>query len=273
MKDVVIGSVYRLGWDHCKNWVNSLNRSGFEGHKVLCLFGNSPELVDRLVENDIQVYNFRELTPEENICAARFSVYNTVLNDLGDVENVIATDVTDVIFQHNPSNFFQFSEEKIIASSENIRYKDEKWGSKNLTLSFGEQTYDKLKDEVIYNAGVIAGSCNLIKELFFAITCMCTNRNQNIEGGGGPDQAAYNVILSLLPFKEKTLFTNHNSGWACQIGTTLDPHKNYSEFNIDPSPILENGVAVTSDGVDYFIVHQYNRNPQWKNEMDKKYAS
>lgn len=275
MKDAIIGAVYNLTWDHCKNWVNSINRSGFDGHKVVCMFGENDDLISRLNDNDIEVYKFRDLVNEEHICAARFSVYNMILENLGEpVRNVIATDVTDVVFQKNPSLFldkFEGQGEFIVTSSEDIKYKDEGWGAHNLNLSFGILAFEKMKENIIINAGVMAGSDRIMRDLFFAISAMCTNRNQHIAGGGGPDQAAYNLLMSLYPFKQHQEFIPHDHGWACQVGTTADPRKDYSSVNYSTKPVLENNTVKTQDGLDYYIVHQYNRNPQWKSAIDEKF--
>lgn len=275
MKDIIIGAVYNLNWDQCKNWVNSINQSGFDGHKAVCMFGENDSLIKQFNANDFEVYKFRDLITEEHICAARFSVYNMILdNTEGSIRNVIATDVTDVIFQKNPSMFldkFNNEGEFIITSSENIKYKDEGWGAHNLNISFGVLAFERMKENTIINAGVMAGSYKIMRELFFAISAMCTNRNQHIAGGGGPDQAAYNLIMSLYPFQKYEQFIRHDEGWACQVGTTADPRKDYSAVNIDSTPILENNTVKTSKGLDYYIIHQYNRNPSFKTVIDEKY--
>jgi hypothetical protein len=275
MKDVIIGAVYNLSWDQCKNWVNSINRSGFDGHKVVCMFGSNNDLVDRFIENKFEVYEFRDLMSEEHICAARFSVYNLILDSIeSPIRNVIATDVTDVIFQKNPSAYldrFEFEGEVIITSSENIKYKDEGWGAHNMNISFGIPAFERMKESTIINAGVMAGSYRIMRDLFFAVSAMCTNRNQHIAGGGGPDQAAYNLLMSLYPFQQHQRFIRHDEGWACQVGTVADPRKDYSAVNIDPAPTLDGNVIKTSTGVDYFIVHQYNRNPLFTQVINEKF--
>jgi FkbM family methyltransferase len=273
MKDLIIGSITKLGWDRCEYWVNSINQSGFEGDKIICIFGDHNDLVNNFKNNGFQVYNYRALSDDENICVTRFLAYNDILSHSEQkYRKVLATDVTDVVFQKNPSEFFdRMSDKLIIASSENIRYRDERWGANNMRLSFGDDAYDRMKDRVIYNAGVIAGEHDLISDLFLAIYKMCENRPQNIEGGGGPDQAAYNYLLSLSQFKQTTKFMEHDIGWACQAGTNVDPHKDYSKVNVDSLPKIYDNEIATSWDKSYYIVHQYNRNPVWKECMEKKY--
>jgi len=76
----------------------------------------------------------------------------------------------------------------------------------------------------------------------------------------------------LWPFKQYTSFYDHDSGWACQVGTTADPSKNFSSVNLTPPPYMIGDTVVTSTGEQYTIVHQYNRNPQWKQIIENKFS-
>ena len=272
--DLVIGSAFNLTWNQCKYWANSLNRSGFEGDKVIVIFGDNQDLVNKFKENNFEVYNLRALNIQEHICAARFFVYYAILQERANkYKKVIATDVTDVVFQRNPSEFFKdYWFDCIISSSENIKYKDEVWGAQNVKLAFGEAAYDKVKDNVIYNAGVIAGTQEYLKDLFFSIHMLCESRSQHVPGGGAPDQAAYNILLSTSPYKAITKFIDHDIGWACQVGTVADPYKNYSHVNVSSNPLFKNGIVTTSYDREFYIVHQYNRNPAWREIIERKYS-
>ena len=56
------------------------------------------------------------------------------------------------------------------------------------------------KDNLIYNAGTISGKFDTMIDLFLNIYMVCQGTNPYIEGGGGPDQAALNVLLSSCNF-------------------------------------------------------------------------
>jgi len=273
MKDLVIGAVTNLSWDQCKYWVNSLNQSGFSGDKIICMFGSQPDLISKFKDNGFEVYVADSLQPHQHICSSRFYFYYSILNESHrQYNNVIATDVSDVVFQKNPSDYFDPDQyPALFASSENIKYIDEPWGANNVRLAFGDLAYLNVRHNIINNAGVIAGSHIYIKDLFFAISIMCDGRQQYVPGGGAPDQAAYNLMLTQKAYSEITNFVGHDQGWACQVGTTADPHKPFGQLNIEPNPIMDNGIVKTSDGVEYYIVHQYNRNPQWKQVIENKF--
>lgn len=273
MNNLVIGSITsNLNWDQCKLWVNSLNQSGYKGDKLIVIFGDNQELEQKFQQNNFEVVSLRYLEQHEHVCVVRFFVYYAILKDRLDKYNfVLATDVMDVIFQKDPFEFLNRSGHYIIASSENIKYKDEMWGANNVRTAFGDDGYDRVEDRSIYNAGVMAGPIKYMVDLYFLASKMCEGLPQQVPGGGGSDQAAYNLLLSTKPFIDITNFIGHDSGWACQVGTVADPYKDYSKVNIDPNPTFVDGTAKTSTGVDYFIVHQYNRNPVWKRAIEEKY--
>lgn len=276
MNNLVIGAVYNLTWDQCRVWVNSLNESGYTGDKLLVSFGNNPPLFEKLRENGVMVAPFESLTAAHNVCVSRFAAYHAILTTAKKKYDwVIATDVTDVVFQKNPIDFIKEmcdNGENHIASSENLKYNQEVWGKNNLILSFGEDQFAYMYFDTIYNAGVIAAThdrmvdiCNITFQLSMA-------RLQHVFGGGGPDQAAYNVMLKASSFNEHTFFANHDTAWACQCGTTIDPSKpEYAKIGIDPVPLFNGVEVVNSRNSPYHIVHQYNRVPYLKEHFERKY--
>jgi hypothetical protein len=69
------------------------------------------------------------------------------------------------------------------------------------------------------------------------------------------------------------MYTKSEDGWACQLGTTADPSKieQFRPFLLEPSPKLDGDKVVTSEGIEYTIVHQYDRVPEWKKIIEEKY--
>jgi hypothetical protein len=89
-----------------------------------------------------------------------------------------------------------------------------------------------------------------------------------------PDQAGVNVMLSIEPYKSITKFNDHDTNWACECGTTVDPSKinSFRPFLLSPEPIFDGEYAYTSKGEKYVMVHQYNRVPEWKEKIERKYG-
>jgi hypothetical protein len=287
MQDIVVGCITGYTWDKIKVWVNSLDQSGFKGQKIMLCYNIGYDVAEELTKRDYTIIAFKRNDEEKrfeykenfNIMLERFIHLWYFLNRIQDKQNyryVIATDVRDVIFQKNPSEWLEknLGDKTINVASESIRYKDEPWGKNNLTLSFGPLIYEANQNNLVYNAGTVSGKLDTMLDLFLNLYMSCGGAPQNVPGGGGPDQAALNVLLNTVTYKNTTRFTKSEEGWAAQLGTTADPSKldSFKPFLDEPSPIMKDGLVCTSKGEPFYLVHQYDRVPEWKEIIEKKYA-
>jgi len=276
MTDIVIGTANNLKYDYIEMWCNSLDQSGFDGIKILVATNMDYEILNRLVERGYHVFdNLNNLTKHGSVYVNRFYHYWYILNErFGSIKPryVIATDVTDVIFQSNPSKWLEenLSEKKLLASSEAVQYMHEPWNKNNMIKSFGEDVYNRYKESIVLNAGVIAGEFNYMVDLFLNIYLMCGGAPSIVDGGGGPDQAAYNILLNSSVYQDKLKVASSDHTWAAQLGV-IAPQKRILLNNIvsEPAPTFIDDVVCTCDGKPYTIVHQYNRIPEWNSIINK----
>lgn len=274
-KDCVIGFASNYDWNTLKYWVNSLVKSGFSGDKVLLVGNCSADTIGKLQQQDIIVisvgivnqYGDSVLNSDHAAHVERFFYLHEYLSK-NDYRYVITTDVRDVIFQHNPIKYIQISSpENCIFVSESIRYKDEPWGNRNLLDTFGSYIYTLYKDEIIYNVGILAGTNESIKKLVLSIAMHSINRPIKI-----CDQAVFNFLL--WTSSADNILLQSEDGWACNLGTTADPMKinDFRSHLTEKTPILKNDMVCTSDGKEFYIVHQYDRVPAWRKVIESKYA-
>jgi hypothetical protein len=288
MKDLVIGAITGYNFDAIEPWVNSLEKSGYDGEKAMLCYNISYEVANELSGRGFRVFGFEQneelrrleyTKPNFNVVVERFLHMAFVLRDLGTkYRYIISTDVKDVIFQRNPSEWLEKNIEtdspfKVVAASESIQYDQEDWGNFNLFRSFGPQVYQTFRDKIVSNAGVMAGEFEHMLDLYMQIKLLCDGAPAHfIEGGGGPDQAAYNILINSKPWNKITLFAKSEDGWAAQLGTTGPQIQDrYGKFVTESLPILKDGLVCTSTGEPFYIVHQYDRVPQWKNEILARY--
>ena len=274
--DIVIGFITGYKYDHkVKNWVESLIDSGFTGTKMMITYNIDKDVVDKLESKGFTVIPL-QVNGQFNIVNVRFlHIWQFLKNIANKPRYIIQTDVADVVFQCNPSDWLEqnIGDKKLCASAEGLKYKDESWGIHNMFKSFGPLAADYMQNTPIYNAGVTAGTYEEYIDLCYNVSLLCNGAPQFVEGGGGPDQAALNLLLSLKPYKDITLYTNHDDGWACQCGTTVDPNKidKFRPNLLSPEPVWKDGKVFTSTGKEYSIVHQYNRVPEWNQFYLNKY--
>ena len=282
-KDIVVGCITGYDFDKIKPWVNSLDRSGFNGTKAMICYNIDYDTVDELVKRNYAILAFgkddeqKKFVYKENfsIVVERFlHLWYLLKRFRGEYRYIITTDVKDVIFQTNPSEWLEqnIGDKEINVASESIRYCDEDWGNHNLMKSFGALIHDEYKENVICNAGTISGKFDTMIDFFLNIYMLCNSTQHFIEGGGGPDQAALNVLLNMKSYRDITNFAQSESGYAAQLGTTgPQVAGKYSDKLLEKSPILVDNMICTSKGKPFSLVHQYDRVPEWKEMIEKKY--
>ena len=278
MKDLIVGCATNYDWSKLKYWINSINESGFTGDKFLVLMNCDKETVQKVTDADFNIVAFNQdtngnLTYESKMMVhvERFYHIYNILKD-NEYRYVITTDVKDVIFQKNPSEWLEENlpegHEDLVFSSESMKYKDEPWGNQNLLETFGPQIYEDFKKNTIFNVGVLAGRGYAMRDLMMNIFASCIHRPIKI-----CDQSTFNFLISQHPYLKTSMYTKSEDGWACQLGTTADPSKieQFQPFLLEPSPKLDGDKVVTSEGIEYTIVHQYDRVPEWKKVIEEKY--
>jgi hypothetical protein len=280
LKDILIGGIDLYNWDKVKTWIKSARQSGFSGDIVLLGYRIANDILENSKNYGVDVYQINydsfgnEIVHEGSGIPTQchqlrfFHTWQFLVDNHEKYNNVIITDVRDVIFQKNPSEYLNeklSTECPIMISSEGILFKDEPWNLQNLVRGFGPIIADKLTPRTAHNVGVLAGKSLAMKNL-------CLSLYSNTVGRYIPsDQSSFNVLLyeGLL---SSYVDTNHNDSWACQCGVVLDPEKShYTPFLLEPRPVIKNGLVYNNKGELFHIVHQWDRVPELKSSVERRY--
>ena len=234
MKDLIFGAADNYTWEQIRPWAKSIRDCGFTGDAVLLLYrGDVGEIAKHCAELDITVlqaqidnwakpigHNARGRDTQSH--QLRFFHLWQFLNgnaladpDLRAVDYyrfVITTDTRDVIFQRDPVEFLEPNltrgHSEILAPSEGILYRDEKWGADNVAQGFGPYVAGASKGFEIYNVGTIAGRAQAIRDLSLTLYSMG-------EGRFIPnDQSSFiswSMVLCLLSDELLTMRVGHVS--------------------------------------------------------------
>lgn len=279
-RDLVIGAIDKYNFSQIRPWVNSLDRSGFTGIKAIVAYNVDGQTLNELAKRGYSILAFQKDDKTGNVTypnkdfavvTDRFLHYYLMLDNPANrqgIRYVVATDVRDVIFQSNPSDYLDRSYRSctdLVVSSEGLSYSVEPWGANNLLQSFGPIMYERHKENIIINCGVLAGKFDVFMGLCKSIYLLASGTVQHVPGGGGPDQAALNLLLSTPVYDHITEIADHSTPWAAQIGTTLDPTKSaaYNPHMKGPLPVFNRstGLVETCSGTPFSIVHQWDRLP------------
>lgn len=297
-KDLIIGGASGYTWDQLKYWVNSIQRSGFEGDIVLVATNITKETIDMLSSKGVKLELYGQRDAEGNFKAHSngaphverfFYIWNYIRQHEDEYDYVITTDTRDVVFQTNPTTWIDEcvlkGYESVIVSSEGMKYEDEPWSNNNLREAFGPYFHEMYKSKPIFNVGTIGGLTEYVKDLLFMIFQMSINRPIPIV-----DQAVFNILLQQRPFKDTIKYTYNSDGWAIQLGTTIEAIRSgagdigmsvaqnpsnmilYQTKYFDDQPKLtDDGFVVNEAGEKFVIVHQYDRAHAWRNKIMEKY--
>lgn len=256
MKNLLIGAIssnYTV--QDIKNWVVSARKALTSTDQIYILAYNFKEdhpVIQYLKDNDVQIVmpsfgmwgqpidNFEtntglltESTGYRLIHNIRFLHIWWLLQQV-EYDEVLITDVKDVIINKDPFRRFQGSE-YIVASSEVIKYKDHEWNKDHLTQTFGLAGVELLEKEV-NNVGVVLGRGKVIKHLCLDIYLNAINKIKVA------DQTAFNYLIN-THYKDKTIATGLADKWAIHLHVV---HEGKVPFDLTTLN-------------DYTIIHQYDR--------------
>jgi hypothetical protein len=237
--------------------------SGFNGRKVMMVYNVPQETIEYLKNNGWELYGGQL---REHIILQRFRDIYKLLSDFDKNEVIIWTDVKDVVFQVDPSEWLDKNKTgEILACSECIRFKSESWAVHNAGTSFPLE-WEWLQHELSYCAGCIVGDVVALRDLFIEIYHWSKDTSNP---GQLSDQAAYNVLIHLNHFKENVQFVPQEAGLATQLGTVVK-YKDSGLLN-EPTPKLLDDVVVNQNDEPFVIVHQYDRFDDYRTKILNKY--
>jgi len=187
-------------------------------------------------------------------------------------QQLIITDVFDVVFQGDPFLKLDFNEHDVFVGQEGVLVSEEPWNSDNINKIFPEE-YLKCKPLSVVCSGIIAGKKEALIPVYQQMFDLCEagSNNHNIK-----DQAALHVLIAndKIP-KLKQL--NLNDAWAMHCAaagpTAFFEGWGFKNALLNKNlhiPYMENGVVKTN-GIVYDMVHQFNRIPEWNSILTSSY--
>ena len=264
MKYTIVGCITQYGVDDIRPYVESIEKSGFNGDKVMLVYDVSNDVIEYLTNKGWILFQSQL---QEHIILQRFRDMYVILNQYK-TDWIIWTDVKDVIFQKNPISWIEDNSSftKLFAFSECVKLKDDPWAVVNSGTSFPMEWELGLKDQISYCAGTIVGDLESIRDLFIQIYRWSKT---TANSGQLSDQAAFNVLIHLEQFKASTQLVNQEKGFTTQLGTVWVKQNELPL--LEPTPIYKDGKFYNQNGDEFVIVHQYDRDPKIKKEIIELY--
>ena len=265
--DVVISTITKFYPKDIEPWVESLNRCGFTGKRMVVVYDVPQETIDYLKKNHFDVFGSQL---QHHLFNQRFRDTALILKDY-ECDRIIWTDIRDVIFQSNPTTWLnKYQEKPIIACSEAVKLGDDDWAQVCAGTSF-KLEWNWLQHEESYCAGTILGDKEYIMDLFHNIFRWGITGENPAQAA---DQPAYNILIKQKQFKDIVQFVPQESALAVQMGTTYIKKDFFGDKLMEPTPlVLEDGTVTNQKGEPFCIVHQYDRNENLKKTTHMKYKN
>jgi len=262
---IILGCITKYKPEDIKPYVESIEQSGYSGKKIMMVYDVPQETIDYLKSKGWELYG-NQL--QQHIILQRFRDIYKLLESFPN-EIIIWTDVKDVIFQIDPTTWIEQNKTKpILAFSECITFKDDEWACVNSGTSFPME-WEWLQHLPSYCAGTIVGDSEYLRDLFISIYrwSLTTSNPEQLS-----DQAAYNVLINLSQFKDIVQKVEQEEGFVTQLGTVLVKKDHFGDKLLEPTPLVDSNFIVKNQKGEVFpLVHQYDRIPQFKEFIYKKY--
>lgn len=262
---IILGCITKYSPQDIQPYVQSIEKSGYDGRKVMMVYDVPQTTIDYLKENGWELYGGQL---EQHIILQRFRDIYKLLQTFED-DIIIWTDVKDVIFQQDPTKWITKNMRKeLLVFSECINLGDDPWACINSGTTFPLE-WEWTQHNPSYCAGTIVGRTHTLKDLFLEIyhwSKLTHNPDQLA------DQAAFNILIHLNHFQNITQFVGQEEGFVTQMGTVYMKQREFQGKLLEPTPkVDEGGYVYNQKGELFTMVHQYDRDPQLKQTIYNRY--
>jgi hypothetical protein len=181
-----------------------------------------------------------------NVYCVRYPLYYLYLAGKEErYENVMLTDVRDVIFQRNPFDFPNKGELCVFLEDERERLVDCRFNTLLINHGYGETVLKEIGENLISCSGVtIGGYAAIMRYLELMVDQMIRMKGHPI----GMDQGVHNFLLYKEKLTGARVFAN-DSGPVFTMGKTVDL----------PTKFNQEGMVLNKAGEIANVLHQYDR--------------
>lgn len=287
IRDLIVGVVKGYGWPELQPYAVSLANCGFEGEKMLFVEGITDEAREKLTELYFTLVDFespeniRTLLCNPNASPEGWMRFNRfrykpfvdyLEGHLADYRNVLWCDVRDLYFQLDPAEWMLENLKppyrRIICAGEGCLIKDQPHNTAWVQAA-SPTDFSWLKHEEVICSGTIAGDAEAML-LALKTHWELTNHIEDLRAG---EQGIFNYLMRQEPFARMHWIPRTSDAWAA----TGFPTKIYypGAYSSDDAPVWAEDMVVYTPGnrEPFVIVHQYDRDPNWKRRIEEIMAA
>ena len=283
MRDAVIGVVKGYNWSDLRNYAVSLSRCGFEGEKLLFVDGISEEATKNLTRLGFTLVSYenpdsirgKKCGSQEDPMAWGFfgrwrfrPVIDYLEPRISEYRNIVWCDVRDVMFQTDPSVWLEenMAPAKLIGAAEGYLIKDQPHNALWAKCTAPHDYEEWFKNEEVVCSGTFAGEAQTMLKVFEHMFWL----HESIDDPRAFDQGLWNFTARSSPFREVFRIPKLSEGF-CATGWPSKQNAPGMGYQTDKSPVYRTDFVVYAPdtGVPFSIVHQYDREPRWVEQINR----
>ncbi|MEI6316776.1 MAG: hypothetical protein WCO65_03595 [bacterium] len=225
--NAILGLIKNYDWVDLEPFVSSLKHSGYKDKTIFFYNNIDDDTLKKLASHNIELIKFEEKFPyleekyskdmgiltkdlvlEKNFFSFRYVVYYLFLrNSTQNYENIMLTDIRDVVFQKDPFDFEINGKLCCFLESEEWPIKKSEHNAVGILKSYSKEEMDKIGDNLIACAGTIIGSGQEMKNY----VTLLLEEFIKLKNKFADDQFIFNYLLwnGMLP--NSATFKNHYS--------------------------------------------------------------
>lgn len=235
-------------WNKTNVFVKSLRGTGYNGDIVFI-----EGIQDELTLAKYAQYNVTILPCEKGNRNIIEKFFTFLINNEEKYNKVLLSDVRDVVFQHNPFDYFK--DDKLHLTTEDLKIKDQNLNSFWIKQEFGADVLEKIKNEIIINAGIMYGG--IISVINWVEKCLIYSPKV--------EQAVLNYVYRIGRL-DAVVEPNDGHSLVWTIGTKIDTEHD------DFYGIIGHHIVTLGNHVAPPIIHQYDRHSRIRKALEDYYA-
>ena len=264
-KNLLIGAITNYTWDDIAPFFNSYIQAGFENCECVMFTGNMPEAtLDKMRSYGVNVQPIPEKLLSGRIINIRWKIYANFLKNNTDKYNMVLTaDIRDVFFQ---SDLFQhYDPDKSflgVALEDWPIYRDQIYNSRWIIDAYGDDVYQKIKDEMIICVGTVWGKAEEFLKYSQIMSDILNSEwaaQLNVIEQGVGNYIIYHDKM----FADVLSPSTNADGYVMTIGLT-----DSKDIHTDSAGNVLNGKGEIAS-----VVHQYDRKPAVIDIVVRKYGA
>lgn len=267
--DLILGVLSNYDWRDIEAYAVSISRCGFRGRKILLVWNLTQYTRDQLAACGFELQDVSPANMTVDFASEFFRhrdhLTQEFLHAHDEFRYIFWLDIRDLVVQTDPSLWMEQHAARLVIPSEHVLIKDESCNDTWLKNVTDYETYRRVREFPLLNAGTIAGTTAVMSKFFTTLAQISDWTREVIV-----EQAAVNVLAHEPEFAGDLFVPEMRDGFAV-TGYPCNP--GYSERYWGAEiPTLRDGVLyVAGTDTPYCVVHQYDRNPDW-NAVRGRYA-